>query len=728
MSRRGKQIGLALALVATFGVTAFLFGPLGGAGALLVGILALAAWEVFVPDPSRPPVALRRSFWIGMLLPFALALLFLAERVVADDSEQLTAWRGLALSALALSIAWRGYRLAVARGAARRVEARLSIATGGVLLALGLYALSTPAGVEALGLEPAAAERTRGALGALWVAVLVVSLGALAFMELAYRVMPVEEAIELRRVDASAAHGLTLSLALVFVVSANFVALQRDVKRDLSYFKATRPSETTLRRVSTLSEPVRVVLFYPRVHEVLEQLRPFFDELDQASAQLTVEVMDHALAPELARRHRVRGNGFVLLLRGEGEGQQAESFEVGVELEAARSRLRTLDGRFQQHFAQLTVRPRALYVTSGHRERSASGADGDPPEQRLGELSSALQRSNIESRELGVAQGLATQVPTDAPAVAVVGPREPFLPEEAASLVRYVSSGGRLLVLVDPDVEHGLDPLLHALGLTLREGVLHSERNHVRRGEPPADRAVVFSNSYSAHPTVTLATRYRRAASIFDRGGALDRREDGQLERVQVTFPLWASDGYWLDRDGDHQRGEGEPNEGRFYPMAAVTVPGQGGSEGRAVVIADGDFITDAWIQNPGNAFVLMDTLNWLVGEEEVFGPTQTEEDVPIEHTRDEDKVWFYGTSFAVPLPLLLLGAWLARRRYLGRSKTEPKSPRAAATVETKRDQAPEARRDEAPKDDAGSNEAGSNEAGSSDAGSNEAAAEEEER
>jgi hypothetical protein len=669
MSRRLTQVGLALGLLGVGGATALFFGPLGGAAALLVALLILAGLEIVMPDPSRPPVSVRRSFWVGLLLPFSLALLFVAERVVSDGSEQLTAWRALALGSLGLSVAWRGYRLLASRGAARKVEARLTIATGGIVLALALYGLSTPTGAEWLGLEGAAAERTQGALGALWVAVLVVSLGALGFMELAYRGMPVEEAIELRRVDASAAHGLSLSLALVFVVSANFVALQRDVKRDLSYFKTTRPSDTSLRRVRALDEPVRVVLFYPRVHEVLEQLRPFFDELDQASEQLTVDVLDHALAPELARRHRVRGNGFVLLLRGEGDGQQAESFEVGTELEAARSRLRTLDGRFQQHFAQLTVRPRSLYLTSGHRERSASGNEGDPPEQRLGELNAALQRSNIESRELGVAQGLATDVPEDAPAVAVVGPREPFLREEADSLARYVASGGRLLVLVDPDVEHGLDPLLHRLGVTLRQGVLHSERHHLRRGEPPADRAIVFSNSYSAHPTVTLATRYRRAASIFDRGGALERHEEGQLEGVQVTFPLWASDGYWLDRDGDHQRGEDEPAEGRFYPMAAVTVPNANGEEGRAVIVADGDFITDAWIGNPGNAFVLMDTLNWLVGEEEVFGPTQTEEDVPIEHTRDEDKVWFYSTSFAVPLPLLLLGAWLAGRRYLGRRR-----------------------------------------------------------
>jgi hypothetical protein len=439
--------------------------------------------------------------------------------------------------------------------------------------------------------------------------------------------------------------------------------------------------------VRGLDEPVRVVLFYPPVHEVLEQLRPYFEALDAESEALTVEARDHALAPELAREHRVRGNGFVLLLRGEGEGQQAESFEVGTELESARRRLRTLDGRFQEHFARLTVRPRELYLTSGHRERSARGDTGDPRDRRLGELEAALSRSNIQSRELGVAQGLANAVPEEARAVAVVGPREPFLPEEAQSLRRYVQGGGRLLVFVDPDVDHGLEPLLSGLGLELAEGVLHGARQHLRVGEPPADRQVVYSNQYSAHPTVTLANRYRsRVASVLDRGGALRRASgDGAIEGASVTFPLRTpSEGFWLDRDGDHERDEGEPADERFYPMAAVTVPA-GEEEGRAVVIADGDFITDRWIGNRGNAFVLMDALDWLVGEEQVLGPTSTEEDVEIRHTRDEDEVWFYGTSFGAPLPLLLTGIWLAVRRRRGGRRGESRasgapSPSASGT------------------------------------------------
>lgn len=656
-------------------MSGFLFGGLTIALLLMALFIAFGALEAFGQDDEKAPqIEIRRSFWIGLLIPAGLGLLFLSERVVGSENELVWLWRAFPALCLGAAIGWRGYALWKATGNQRKVETALFAATTGVLVAIGLYALSTDAGVAAMGFTDSAAERMGGVLAALWSAGLVVSVAALLYMEMAYRVMPVEEAVELRRIAGAAGSGLALSLSLVFVVSINFAASERDVVRDLSYFKTTRPSEQSLRMVRNLDEPIHVRLFYPPVNEVLDQIRPFFDELAAESDHFHVEVRDHALSFEEAQQHRVRGNGHVLLLRGEDDGQQAETFEIGVGLEAARTRLRTLDARFQRHFAQLTTRPRDIYLTVGHREHSASSMEGDSEGERLGELNDALERSNIQSRNLGVAQGLANEVPEAARAVAVIGPREPFLPEEAASLLRYVAGGGRLLVFVDPDVDHGLEPLLSGLGLRLREGVLHSERHFMRRRAGQGDRSVVYANTYSAHPSVTLANRYRsRVVSVFLRGGALERRDsEARLEGVSVMFPLRSDTGFWLDTNRNNERDPDEASE-RFNMIAAVTVPAPSDDEGRAVIVADGDFITDQLIGNRGNAFVLMDSVNWLVGEEHVLGPTRTEEDIPIVHTHEEDELWFYGTSFGMPIPLLIVGAWLSRRQRSGKKRSGKK-------------------------------------------------------
>ena len=98
--------------------------------------------------------------------------------------------------------------------------------------------------------------------------------------------------------------------------------------------------------------------------------------------------------------------------------------------------------------------------------------------------------------------------------------------------------------------------------------------------------------------------------------------------------------------------------------IAAVTVTAkEGASEGRAVVIGDGDFMTDKVGGNNGNVLVFVDTLAWLIGNEELNAEVSSEEDIPIEHSRAQDKVWFYASTFAVPLPLLLVSGWIARRR-----------------------------------------------------------------
>jgi hypothetical protein len=635
-----------------------------------VFILAMIALDVFRTRNTR-------SFWSLAIVPASLVSVLVAARVATPGTGQ-NALLATAGVMLAVALGLRAWRFSRSAGQARKVELRLAIAMGGVLVAMALYAFDM-LGSSA---QPAAeeAEGTVAWLTVIWPALLAVSLGALLFMEAAARGMSVEEAVELRRVDAAATNGLTLGLAIIFVVSINYVAQKNEWTRDLSYLRTTEPSENTIRMVRALDEPVTVYLFFPRVSDVLDQARPYFDAVDRQSEHVTVRVRDHALEPQLAQRHRVRGNGHVLIVRGDGESQQAKTFEIGLDLEAARTRLRTLDGRFQQNFAELTTRPRELYLTAGHRERATTGADGDPEAQRISLLNQGLERNNIDSRELGMAQGLANRVPEGARAVAVIGPRDPFLREEAQSLLEYVRTGGRLVVFVDPDVDHGLDPLLHGLGLQLRRGVLNSTTQHMRRSDPVSDREVIISNSYSAHPTVSRANRYRRRlASIFIRGGAIERYEGaGQLAGLNVTFPIWAADQYWLDENDDHERNGDEVGSGRFQMLAAVTVPNQGGDEGRAVVIADGDFITDQVLENPGNGLVLEDVLQWLLGEERVFAPTATEEDRPIQHTREEDQIWFWLTSLAIPLPLVFLGAWMGTRRYLAPRRGDPRRPRTA--------------------------------------------------
>ena len=42
----------------------------------------------------------------------------------------------------------------------------------------------------------------------------------------------------------------------------------------------------------------------------------------------------------------------------------------------------------------------------------------------------------------------------------------------------------------------------------------------------------------------------------------------------------------------------------------------------------------------------MLDGAKWLVGDEGITGEVSNENDVPIVHTKKQDQVWFYGSSF----------------------------------------------------------------------------------
>jgi hypothetical protein len=596
------------------------------------------------------------------LLVAGLALVLIGERVLGEGVFRQAASGGGALI-VAAAIGLRIQALLGAAGEARRVEARLLLSYGGVAAALGVYALSAAGVWDSSNLDEQVRTIVPGVATVVWIAVMTVSLTALLFMELSYMRMPVARSVELRRVSTAAHAGLTLALSVIFLFSINYVAAERDVRRDVSYFKTTRPSEGSLSLVKRLDQPLQVVLFYRRANDVLGQLEPYFDTLARASGQVTVKVVDFALVPETARKHRVRENGTVLLLWGEGDEEKGRTFQVGTELTRARRALRKLDGMFQEHFRKLTIPRRSLYLTVGHGERNSKIEDVAPGD-RTRDMDAILKRLNIGTKNLGIADGLASAVPEKASAVAVVGPREKFIEEEAAALLAYVRDGGRLLLMLDPDLDVGLDPLLQGLGIELLPGVMASETRHIARTRTAADHVIVHSNSYTSHPTVTTANRHRReVATVFIGGAAIARRSGKTPEpRPRVNFPLRTSADFWRDLDGDFVREQGEKKQ-TMNMVAAVTLGEKGKPEGRAVVVGDGDFVSDKLLRNAGNVLVFVDVLAWLIADEQIAGDTVSEEDVPIEHTRDQDKLWFYATSFAIPLPILGVGLWIARRR-----------------------------------------------------------------
>jgi len=339
-----------------------------------------------------------------------------------------------------------------------------------------------------------------------------------------------------------------------------------------------------------------------------------------------------------------------------------EAMNIGLELEAARSQLRDLDKQVQKRLLQVARPGRTVYLTSGHGERGTAPTNETDKRLTIKDLRELLQQQGYAVKDLGAAEGLAADVPNDAAIVGVIGPQKPLMPEEVASLGRYLDKGGRLFIALDP--ESGLDfkELLAPLGLKFNPTTLANDQIYARRTYQQSDRANIATGSYSSHPSVTTLGRLgMKAPMVLLGAGWLEETKDKPKD-LTVDFPVRSHPATWNDLNGNFNFDA--PAEARkgWNLSAAVTKRG-GKTEGRALVVTDSDALGDGVLNNPGNAYFVLDGSKWLLGDEAIQGETSSEVDVPIQHTHKQDIFWFYATIFLGPALVLGVGLMVMRRR-----------------------------------------------------------------
>ncbi|MCA9592656.1 MAG: Gldg family protein [Myxococcales bacterium] len=672
------------------------------------------------PPPERKPVM--APLWTVPLYVAGLVFVFIGERVLASlpTAHWVVTLIGL-LSVVGATVVRFSPRFRVG-GERRDIEKLLAILSLTGVIALGIYFATTEWGQTKLGLaamDPEARERWQGILTILWVSLVAVSVVPMLFAEAALLPMRRAPLPESRRVRAAVVSGFSLVLAAVYGALFVYAATGADVKADYSYFKTSEPSESTKKVAQALTEPVDVIAFFPEVNEIKPEVERYLRGVSAGNPNLKVEVQDRLLIPKRARELRATQDGVIVLSRG----SVTESLSIGTDERTARPKLKTLDRDFQEKLLKLLRSRRTAYLTVGHGELNDK-TPGATEGSGVRILRTLLQKQNYLVKDLGLTQGLGSDVPDDASIVMVLGPSEPFAPEELGALERYAKRGGKLFMALDPEaVREGegagapatgesaapptsaappasaapatsgeappaappsknasaLEALAAVVGLRFSPVVLANENQHVRRRFNDSDRTLLFSNRFSSHASVsTLSRASARAAVVVFGAGSLDRAA-GTTNKVD--FAVRSMAGTFADANKNYRIDAGESpssfNIAAAVSAKAVTPPKKkpepkdkkdqkkddAADETRAFVLADADALTDVVMANVlGNQVLLLDAVRWLGGEESFAGEVNSEEDVSIEHTKEKDLVWFYGTIFGAPALVLALGLTFARR------------------------------------------------------------------
>ncbi|MDY7229114.1 Gldg family protein [Hyalangium rubrum] len=557
-------------------------------------------------------------------------------------------------------VGWAATRMAQASGG-RKVLWRWALLCYVVgFVGLLLYTAQSELGTRLLGTALSQSSPKLAVVSqALFPALLVLSLLPLALLEASAAAMARAPVLETERAHGALFSGLGTAFVLIFSFSAMYVATQLDKTWDLSYFRTAKPGESTRKLIQGLNEPLQVTLFFPPANEVGEAVAQYFRELGQDAPQLQVERLDQAVEPSRARTLGVSTNGVVVFSRGE----QREVLTVGLEIDRARGQLQRLDQEVQKRLLTVARPRRVLYLTTGHGERGdGKAAPGETPRPGIGQLKELMRAQNVEVQPLGVAEGLGSEVPRDAAVVAIIGPTKEFLQEEINALREYLNKGGRLWLALEPEGP-SYDALVEPLGVRYVNTLLANDQVYFRATRQQSDRANLATAAYSSHPSVsTLASLGGQAPVAFLGSGAFETRSNPQ-QGLGLDVSVRAHEATFVDKNRNFTEDEGEDR--RAWPLVmAIDKPIQGSKEGmRAVVMGDSDALADGVLPNLGNAYLALDTLRWLTGEEALAGAVSSEEDVPIQHTREQDVLWFYATVLLAPAVVLGVGFFVTRRR-----------------------------------------------------------------
>jgi hypothetical protein len=454
---------------------------------------------------------------------------------------------------------------------------------------------------------------------------------------------------------------LFLWVLVAIVIQVNIIANERNQSWDVSYLKVTSPSDLTVQAMSKYGSGVEIALFFQRGNEVTPFVESYFNQLADRSKQSSIQYFDVDLNPSQSEKYLVSKNGQIVMIFGE----KRERINVGTTLAQARQSIRKLDAEVFKILLRLTREKPRLYFSRGHSEISWLGGEGF---ESLGLLEQFLRSQNYATGFISVSEH--SEIPDDAAAVVIVGPKEPFLHAEVEMIKRYLARGGRLMLWLDPNdarrVVHTKDPLRlfleEGVGLEYKDHIMANDQVFLRLRQNASDHWLTVSNSFGSHESIKLlAENQERIGVLMHGAGYFDVTPEYAGWKSASVLRTMNSTFADLNRDYLFQEKE---EKRQSYTVGVVSSKNFEGVDRAAQIVAfsSSSILTDVLLPNKANAVLVLEMLRWLLGEEDLSGTVESEEDVKLRQSNKEDAIWFNATIFGAPVLILVIGFFINRR------------------------------------------------------------------
>jgi ABC-type uncharacterized transport system involved in gliding motility auxiliary subunit len=454
----------------------------------------------------------------------------------------------------------------------------------------------------------------------------------------------------------TALSGLLLAVALV---AANYAATRRPTSWDLTKGRIFTLSDDTVRTLEALAVDLKALAFYGPADPDHAAAGELLRRYAARSPRFSYELVDPFRRPELVRRHGItEGGPRIVLVRPDGA-------------EAARVRSPDEQALTNGLVAATRQGRRRAYFTAGHGEPDPR----DGSAKGYSRAVKALESEGFEVETLSLLERPA--VPEDAALVVVAHARKAFLAPEVKALRAYWGGGGQLAILLEPELEVGLEGLLAELGVEASDDMVVD----------PSPVAQLFGGS-PVTPVVAptqhhaITRELAQTGLLFPTVRSLAARTGAPATPTPIAL---SGDGSWAETDvaslygAGAKRDDGEKAGPLAVAMAVEVVvapepPGAGAAAdappaprrtARAVVSGDAEFFSNGYLEILGNRDFFLNLASWL-GEQEdrITVRPRSREASRLFLTQAQASTIKFLTIDVLPVALLGAGlaVWLVRR------------------------------------------------------------------
>jgi ABC-type uncharacterized transport system involved in gliding motility auxiliary subunit len=377
---------------------------------------------------------------------------------------------------------------------------------------------------------------------------------------------------------------LTTIAVFVILGGLNFLSVRIPGQIDFTENQQFSLAPQTKQLIKTLKQPLKVRVFSnqptPAQTALLDQYRR------QNPDRWSFEFIDPQAQPSLAEKYKVRTVGEVVLETGD--------------------RTKTLEGELSETnltpavASLLRDRKSNAYILQGHNEAPINGGQGN-----LDAAVTELKKRDINVNVLNLLEQKI--IPTDADVLIVAGPKRVYLDGEVKLLQDYLKGGKSLLLMLDPGVKTGLEPLLKDWGIALdNRVVVDASGSGQLLGLGPAIPLVA---EYGNHP---ITKDFGQGPSFYPLAQAVTVTPTSPEEKV--TELIKTSPQSWGEADSKQEKLQFDPARDRKGPLTlgvAITRTFETKAKAKMVVFGDSDF---ASVANPQvlNSDLFLNSVTWL--------------------------------------------------------------------------------------------------------------------